>query len=218
MTDPAPLRDYLILGGRFDAQSESTLHERLAQFLKKVTAIVFNDGNQPYRIAEWSERITFERTGAIPMDLERLYRLRLFNDAGDLSLRRDSDRWLWHYIGSPDFSQSLNTMSIPYSDLAQECPQDWQRLQRGSALHAMVWGEALDDERQTGLHAGQVEFIDDRVGWADLRYPLNSSQENNQKRARLIYDAYTIDGEPAFVWWKRIEWLPAGNNKEMADA
>lgn len=159
-----------ILGGQFTPQ-------RLGAFLE---AWHKRWATMPWRIWEHISHIEFADE---PQEPEYLQRAEIFGEGGHLSLRRDANRWLWHYIGPAG-------QPLPNGfEKAPEC-EDFlatnARLRRYSD-QAILWGE-----RKTGYDF----WWEDRVAAANLIYP-----EQGEGRVYLDFWRYTQDGQTVFVWY-----------------
>ncbi|ACL23983.1 type III-D CRISPR-associated protein Csx19 [Chloroflexus aggregans] len=137
----------------------------------------------PYRIWEHVSHIEF---ADLPTQPEFLERAEIFGELGHLSLRRDGNRWLWHYIGT-----SVSFTSFGARDFWKEHP-DCQL--RRYAESVMLWGERKDH---------QPRWFEDRVAAAILAYPLNATG-----RVYLHFWRYTEQGRTAFVWYRALSDRP----------
>ena len=170
----------------------------------------------PYRIWEYAHRIEFsENANSKPDNYELLERGRIFGAGGDLSLRRDGTEFLWHFVGPKDallssarrgclsglanFGGPKNTALLSEDSRQKFAPHDfWERhsdlILRRNEETALLWGDYQGD-------AGRWQ--EDRVGWADLDYPL--AAKNAGQRVNLVYETFTDGGQIAFVWFKKLE-------------
>lgn len=162
-----------VLGGEFAA-------DRLDEFLN-VWREYWN--TMPYRIWEHISRIEFADRPAQP---EFLQRAEIFGEGGHLSLRRDGNRWLWHYIGT-----SVSITDFGVEDFWQKHPACHLRRYPESV---MLWGERKDN---------QPRWFDDRVAAANLAYPLKTTG-----RVYLHFWRYTEQGQTAFVWYRALSDKP----------
>jgi hypothetical protein len=190
--DPLITKDseITIVGGEFRARDSNTLEQILEQFLQ---AWNFSNMNVPYRVWEYVHQIEFTSKNTIPnvSELALLERARLFGEGGDLSLRRDGERFLWHFIGPKG-----TAMPAGYGekDFWKENPDVHLRQRDETAL---LWG---DYKEALG------RWQEDRVGWAKLDYPTSSAQARRQgKRVEIHYTVFTDGGHTAFVWWKEVK-------------
>ncbi|MBI3960149.1 MAG: hypothetical protein HY328_15150 [Chloroflexi bacterium] len=167
-----------IVGGRFThSQLDAFLAARRVQW-----------DQMPWRIWEHVSAIDFADEPASP---DLLQRADIFGPSGHLSLRRDGDRWLWHFIGAvqPNVPPEFN-------------PSDfWKRhsdtMLRRYEESVILWGQEVridKDDPKTGIGLWQ----DDRVGAARLAYP----QMSGNLRVYLHYWRYTEAGQTAFVWYR----------------
>lgn len=152
-----------------------------------------------------SHRIRFDQGIALadmPPEPELLERARLFGAGGsepgalpaaggDLELRRDGEQLRWRFVGAvgSEPAKALRLAGIAALDfwVAQPAARLRMRSQR-----LLLWGEAKG--------AGG-RFCDDRVGWADLTYPVAKAEG----RAELRYLEFSHAGQPAFVWWLEVD-------------
>jgi hypothetical protein len=139
----------------------------------------------PWRIWEHISRIGFAAEPERPEYLQRAY---VFGPGGHLSLRRDGNRWLWHYIGPAD--QPLLE--------GFECKDFWEahpdaKLRRYEE-HVLLWGKEIIDKKQT-----TGTWWEDRVAAANLRYP---EKLKGKSRVQLDFWRFTENGQTAFVWYR----------------
>ena len=178
-----------IWGGKFNADDVETLEQRLARFL---TSWDWAACAMPYRIWEYAHRIEFTRRDTpllMATEHHLLERGRIFGSGGDLSLRRDSAYFHWHFIGR--FTPLLRAAEWQAQDFFTTHPNCKFRQHDESAL---LWGEPR------GQKNGVNYWQDDRVGWADLVYPHASTD-----RLKICYTIFTDGGQAAFVWWKELK-------------
>lgn len=178
-------------------------------------------GDLPWRVWEWiSDMQIMHGAGAPPANLQWLERGRLFGDGGDLTLRRDGERFMWHFVGSHASplpagfvwdeergGQDTTTTSVddapPFlvSNYWQSRQgNDWRRFRRT----ALLWGQELQETRN-----GQIKDLgiwrEDRVaGGVNLVYPTLSGQ-GAEGRVQLVYDEYLQGDVVEAVWWLRLE-------------
>ena len=165
-----------IWGGEFPV-------EELARFLE-----TWNLASRAmeWRIWEYAHRIEFTRDSPPSEDLSLFERARLFGDDGDLTLRRDGDRVFWSFVGkaAPPVEGGVSFWEkVPDARLRR-----WERT-------VLVWGE--QQKRSSGTRP--IGWHEDRVGWADLRYPHPPAG-----RLSLRYSEFSDGGQVAFVWWKEL--------------
>lgn len=187
-----------ILGSVLEAKEGETLEQAATGFLK-----LWELTRMPYRIWEYAHRITFTEPEVAEWSL--LERGRIFGEAGDLSLRRDGKRFLWHFIGQPQPAAPKDAKDFwKHSPECQVNP-NFKMRRRRKRESALLWGEY--DETRKRWH-------DDRVGWANLDYPLDleRKKENNGTRVKIVYDLFTDRGQIAFVWWKEMTRYGNGQN------
>lgn len=162
-----------ILGGQFAV-------DRLDGFL---SAWRMRWATMPWRIWEHISMIEFANE---PREPKFLQRADVFGEGGHLSLRRDSNRWLWHFLGP------ANTAAPEGFEQEPECVDFWTpgrsaQLRRYDE-YVLLWGERKE---------GHTFWWEDRVAAARLNYP-------DQKEGRVYLDfwRYTQDGQTEFVWYR----------------
>lgn len=175
--------DLALWGGVLKATATETLEQVLARFVAH-----WDTDRQPYRIWEYAHRITF--TERAVNDYGLLERGRIFGAGGDLALRRDNDAFRWHFIGSPS---TTPPDGFSYRNFWDSHPDTvFRHHEKESAL---LWGL---------YHQDHQRWLEDRVGWADLRYPTDATALPQDVRMQIVYDSYTDGGQTAFVWWQEI--------------
>lgn len=171
-----------IIGGRFTA---NRLDGFLAVWRQRWDAM-------PWRIWEHVSEIEFKFANE-PKALTYLQRAEVFGEGGHLSLRRDGNRWLWHYIGPPGQPAPAGF------DRPPECEDFWAEHPdvelRRYKEHVLLWGEGIvdEDKKPTG------RWWEDRVAAARLEYP---PQLTGNARVRLEFWRFTENGQTAFVWYR----------------
>ena len=170
-----------ILGGEFPA-------ERLNDFS---SAWQTRWEAMPYRIWEHISLIEFADEPGQP---EFLQRAEIFGEGGHLSLRRDSDRWLWRYVGEP-VNLSLNGFgALDFWEAIPNC-----QLRR-YAESVILWSEQKVSDNL---------WSDGRVAAAQLDYPVTSDG-----RVHLHFWRYTENGQTAFVWYRKLSDRPLQEEDE----
>lgn len=164
----------VILGGRF-------AHSRLSAFLDEWRG---QWEKMPWRIWEYVSCIGFVEKAE---NSEWLQRADIFGEGGHLSLRRDGERWLWHFIGAASPALPEEFAGTKYPDTA---------LHR-YAESVILWGQEAEDTDG----AGTGIWRDDRVAAARLEYP----QMKGTSRVYLHYWRYSQAGETQFVWYRGLE-------------
>lgn len=132
-----------------------------------------------------------------------LERAELFGKSGHLSCRRDESLIYWHFVG-------CKTIEVP-SDYGNQ--SYWKEDEHGSEEffkrehHMLLWGERVKDGDEW-----TDSWFDDRVGWAELKYPHvdkpKSDNVENQpaaakkqnQRVQANCWQFTRAGQVAFVW------------------
>lgn len=175
-----------ILGGRFDA---TQIDAFLDVWRKR-----WDDMN--HRIWEYVSEIEFSNGDCA--DTTYLQRAEIFGNGGHLSLRRDANRWLWHYIGPTDQPPPARF------DQPTHCEDFWKANPdtelRCYADAFLLWGE---DEKARGL------WWEDRVAAARLTYPA-------QPGGRVLLDVWQFseDGQVVFVWYRGLRKAQTATTKE----
>jgi hypothetical protein len=168
-----------ILGGHFN-------HPRLEAFLAEWRC---QWAKMPWRIWEEVSRIGFADE---PSNSNLLQQANIFGEGGHLSLRRDGDRWLWHFIGSTQPSLSSEFRSSNFWE------KNGETVLRRYEESVILWGEGVD-KAKTNATADVKLWHDDRVGAAHLIYP---KQMSGNSRVYLHYWRYTEAGQAVFVWYR----------------
>lgn len=164
-----------ILGGQFTADR---LNDFLSVWRKRWAAM-------PRRIWEHISTIEFANE---PREPEFLQRADIFGEGGHLALRRDGNRWLWHFVGP------IGQTAPEGFDQEPECVDFWASGQSAKLRRydesVILWGERK---------SGQAVWWEDRVAAAGLSYP-------DQKEGRVYLDfwRYTLDGQTAFIWYRKL--------------
>lgn len=158
-----------------------------------------------YVIQEQSHRIAFvseDNPSPVAAMLKNnhalLERAEVFGGGGNLSLRRNSNNLLWHFIGANDVGRQNSLTKLQAEKF--EVKNFWQEHSncqlRTRDESALLWGDY-----NTALSCWQ----DDRVGWADLSYPITDAKaRQDKKRVQIDYTVFTEAGQVAFVWWKEL--------------
>ncbi len=151
-----------------------------------------NRAQMPYRIWEYTSKITIGKDGgddSEPEGYQYLERGRMFGETGDLTVRRDGEKFRWWFVGKlgtepPAMCQEDAT---PY--FANGCEDD--TFNENLVNTALLWGSRED---------GRQNFWEDRVAGAPLTYPV----DDNAKRVKIEYATYTRAGRVEFVWMKKL--------------
>ena len=177
----------IIWGGVFDAE----------EFKDFMVAWVFAD--MAYVIQEHAYDITFQiadTDNIVSQNPALLERLEIFGASGNLSLRRNGNEFLWHFIGD-DTEARQDTLSK--LEAAQFMVRFFWKENSACRLYkrdesALLWGEYDGDH-----------WHDDRVGWAELKYPTPDTMKKNKQRVQIDYTVFTDNGQTSFVWWKELK-------------
>lgn len=171
-----------VFGGQF---TQARLADFLAVWRKRWASM-------PWRIWEQISHIEFADE---PQEPEYLQRAEVFGDGGHLSLRRDGNRWLWHYVGPAGQPAPQGFDQKPDCEI-------WKAEQsivlRCYCDQAILWGE-----RKTGYDF----WWEDRVAAAKLVYP-----KQNIGRVYLDFWRYTQDGQTVFVWYRNLSQVKMTDN------
>ena len=145
-----------------------------------------------YRIWEYTSRIVIRKAGDaedIPAQarVPRLERGRLFGGTGgDLSLRRDGDVFLWHFVGPAGCVP-------PEASVVRDF---WQVGEPNARFHVGEESSLLWGERKEGFD----RWFDDWVGSAILEYPMDCLN-----RVKVRYRTYSRRGRVEFVWLRELD-------------
>jgi len=202
---PVTTKDNLsIWGGEFKAG-------RTDDFLKKWK---LEQRDMPWRVWEWISQITFQWKTE-PDNSEMLERGRLFGPGGDLSLRRDGERFLWCFIGPrqealPDgFEWDEGKNDEPETEKLFLVADYWCRQPTGWELQSrdrtvLLWGQEHREQNENPLRT----WHDDRVGGVrePIEYPTMSGRDK-EGRVKLCYREYLRGGDMEVVWWLGLKGL-----------
>lgn len=148
--------------------------------------------NMPFRVWEYVSEINFQ-CDTLPANVNLLERGRLFGEDGDLTLRRDSAGFRWHFVGKPEMRPpsgfDAKNFWTQHQEIAFHCCEET----------ALLWGERQE---------GGLRWFDDRVGQAKLEYPVKSSY----KRVQVCYRTFSRAGRVEFVWFHALEIWEEDNN------
>lgn len=148
-----------------------------------------------FRIWEYASEIVFEIEKAAPslINVSLLERGRLFGKDGDLSLRREGDRFYWNFVGPAG-------THAPEGNFGTRNYWDTINKHRPKTFHqyhekTLLWGE---------LNNGRWHEL--RVAGAQLDYPVEG------KRIQLEYKVLSNAGQISFVWYTGLsEWEETGH-------
>ena len=147
----------------------------------------------PYCIWETMNEMKFERQ-TLPDDIDEVEHGRVFGARGDLSLRRDGERFLWHFVGAPGVRPPTGFDGAENDSWKAEANARF--LMREDTL--LLWGERK---------AQQPRWFEDRVARAKLTYPLAGAPIG---RAQVRYRAFSRAGQVEFVWFMTVEEVENG--------
>lgn len=183
-----------VLGGEFSA-------DRLEAFL---AAWRVDWEKLPWRIWEHISAIKIVDSATAPDsgelgECDFLQRGEVFGEGGHLSLRRNGNRWLWHYIGSAGQAAPENFTQ------PGECVSFWETESgqvgtlRCYEECALLWGQKIKDEQKQpdGPH-----WWEDRVAAARLEYP---ARFKGHTHVYLKFWRFTDGGRTVFVWYRGLK-------------
>lgn len=132
-----------------------------------------------------------------------LERAEFFGESGHLSTRRDGETVYWHFVGRRDIKVPEGHNDEKNSYWTDHPEDKFRRTEK----HMLLWGERVKDGNEW-----TDDWFDDRVGWAELKYPHvdkpNNDDAENQpavakekkQRVQANYWQFTRAGQVAFVW------------------
>lgn len=140
------------------------------------------------RIWEFTDRCTIGDDGP-PGTAEKLERARLFGEGGDLDIRRNGNRFLWHYVGEADHAPEGETLTYPGTT---ESPVYCRERK------SLLWGTREKEKEQ---------WFDDRVSGAELTYFTETPAlpGNVEERVKVKFREYTQAGRRLVVWLLKLE-------------
>jgi hypothetical protein len=149
-----------------------------------------------YVIQEHAHKIDFQLADAdsiVNQNPELLERMEIFGASGNLSLRRNGDQFLWHFISDDGQArqETLNKFAVANLEVKKFWDENTEHKLYRRDESALLWGDY--DTNFNRWH-------DDRVGWANLDYPTGQ-----RKRMQIDYTVFTDYGQTAFVWWKELK-------------
>jgi len=145
----------------------------------------------PWRLWESISNLKFEQA-SLPTSIPLLERGRLFGEDGDLTVRRDGNQFRWWYVGKPSV--------VPKTILeAKETSAFWQQHPTPT-LHTIEQSAILWGSHQGTDQDGKQRWYDDRVGWANLAYPVDVQTLQEHRHIYIRYREYLNAGQVAFVW------------------
>jgi len=121
----------------------------------------------------------FGRSTDLVVDNAAMTRLHLFGPGGDFMLRRDANLFYWRYVGCvpTSFPEPGRDFWKAHPEIATLCLEDC------APMFSMLWGK----------HSHGGEWYADRVGHANLLYPI----EGQPERVLLCsYRLETVEGHP----------------------
>ncbi len=194
-----------IWGGQFEANW-------LTEFLEAWNLAV---RDMPWRVWEWISDLKMDHVApgiaGLPGNPHLLERGRLFGTDGDLSLRRDGERFLWNFVGRRDTTlpQRLHWEGPVKESSAEKdvgsrfaVADYWayhpQAFLSGRRRVVLLWGK---ERYHNGNPMGT--WHDDRV--SNVKHPLVYPTMSGKNRVRLSYCEYMRGDVIEAVWWLRLE-------------
>ncbi len=113
-------------------------------------------------------------------DISFLARVRIFGACGDVDLRRDGTRWLWHFVG--------DTNVLP-AEIGGHCLSDHSGYFYVPGKQALLWGQLNGTTR-----------TESRVAAANLAYDDTLTSAH----VGVVYDEYAAHGVTQFVRFRNI--------------
>lgn len=140
----------------------------------------------PFTILETLEEIRIIRNfDYAEIDSYVIDRFRIFGEDGDLDIRRNSNIFLWRYIGRSDPPEGIKGKNF-----WDENPD--KKFFMENNKYALLWGKYNPDKKL---------WHEDRVAGAKLLYPV----DGNPERVKIRYRTLSENGIIAFVWFLAIE-------------
>jgi hypothetical protein len=143
----------------------------------------------PWSLWQWTDKIHLGHGEGVPGDLDYLERGRVFGERGDLSLRRDGERFFWHFVGELGTPRPQGFNATDYWKGREDQPV------RSRQRTALLWGS-----REAAEPHGKTSWYEDRVGQAQLDYP-----NVNSNRVQVRYREYLRGGRVELVWLLDLE-------------
>jgi hypothetical protein len=171
--------DLSIWGGEFESASLEIFWQAFSDLISEL----------PWGILEYVDKVQL-KTGAdaaaLPGHHDRLNRVRLFGEGGDLSVRRDGWTFRWFFVGPSNAARP----SIDLLDFWDHQDPDFFMVAADDQM--MLWGEK---NQETG------QWTSDKVGGYSLDYPVF----DGSARVLIKYRAYSSGGQLQFVWLTGLE-------------
>lgn len=175
------------------------------EWLAFLSAWAWPQGETRWRILEFVSDFKID-DGAPQLDendIPLLERAELFGKSGHLSTRRDGDWVYWHFVGETTITvPKANEHTESYWEKHEE--DKFRRSEKEKRM--LLWGERIKaSDNWTN------DWFDDRVAWAELKYPhiappKNGTAENHSavaeresQRVQANYWQFTRAGQVAFV-------------------
>lgn len=171
-----------ILGGAIKA-------DQISEFIAKCNFYMM-----PYKIWEYTNEIKFV-VDELPDSSKYKYlvRGRIFGPGGDMEIRRESDIFLWHFIGQ---EETINLENYNPKNFWTE-GENSKTILRQYEESSLLWGDYKEDLER---------WQDDRVGWAFLNYPIHDPEVKSKgKRLEIHYSVFSYQGQVQFIWFKEVK-------------
>lgn len=182
-----------IIGGQIDLANPADT-DRVAKIVAFLAKWKLDQKKMPYAIWETVAGIDMLPAAQRPEVNTEFRRARIFGEDGDLSLRVDGDRLLWHFIGKTNVAPPIDGAC----DFWQESNASIPILRRQEDQKALLWGKHNGANRPD-----DVRWVEDRVRVAELNYPGMAMK--NAERVHVVYDVYWDDGQPVFYRLRGLE-------------
>jgi len=150
----------------------------------------------PYRIWEYTDEIKFEKDGQLPASFQWLERARLFGEGGDLTLRRDGEKFHWWFVGLPGIPLP-DILPVDLEEIKKKAKNFWdhdpQACFNEETATMLLWGNRPENNNL---------FWDDRVAGANLSY--EKMVAGPAERVEIEYVTYSRAGRLEFVWLREL--------------
>ena len=180
--------------------------------------------DMPWRIWEWVSATSIDHVDKgkeeLPDNPKLLERARLFGPDGDLSLRRDGNRFLWHFVGSRDVQlpaafhrEGGETNPNGEEERIFTAVDYWGYhpgaiLAPSDKLSMLLWGQERCDQnggRMGTWHEDRVSNVNRPIVYPEM------SGASKTGRVQLLYREYLQGDVVEAVWWFNLERWEAQN-------
>ena len=170
-----------IMKGDIEIWGGEIAEEYLREFV-----MLWDISEMPFTILETLREIRIIRDfDYSEIDSYTVDRIRIFGESGDLDIRRNSNIFLWRYLGRSDLPEGIEGKNF-----WDENPDKEFFLENNE--YALLWGK-YDPEKKL--------WCEDRVAGHKLSYPISG----NPERVKIRYKTLSENGILAFVWVLTIE-------------